>query len=134
MDGHHAHSGYSAATPLSGYSVATQTLRARRRAWPHGRTEDCGNRNASDHTSLEDGVCSSNSSLFRRVAGLYVNGVDDEVLSQLSQMGGGLVRGHPMEYLRADVRALAVFARKCSRAQQFNIIPWTTHRHVRMLL
>lgn len=62
-------------------------------------------------------MCSSDSSLFRRATDLYGSGVDDEVSSQLSRRGGGLVRGHSKENLRVEVRAVAAFARKCSRAQ-----------------
>uniref|UniRef100_A0ACD5YPI2 Uncharacterized protein n=1 Tax=Avena sativa TaxID=4498 RepID=A0ACD5YPI2_AVESA len=79
-----------------------------------GLTEDCGYGNFSE----EDGVCSSDSSLFRRARYLYGSGVDDEVTSQLSRRGGGgLVRGHSKENLRVEVRAAAAFAGKCPRAQ-----------------
>ncbi|CAM0946286.1 unnamed protein product [Alopecurus aequalis] len=78
-----------------------------------GLTEDCGYGNFSDHTAEED----SDSSLFRRARDLYGSGVDDEVTSQLSRRGGGLVRGHSKENLRVEVRAAAEFAGKCSRAQ-----------------
>jgi hypothetical protein len=87
-----------------------------------GLTEDCGYGHgnfSSDRTAEDDGACSSDSSLFRRARDLYGSGVDDEVTSQLSRRGGGLVRGHSKENLRVEVRAAATaaFAGKCSRAQ-----------------
>ena len=95
-----------------------------------GLTEDCGYGNFSDHTAEEDGVCSSDSSLFRRARDLYGSGVDDEVTSQFSRRGGGLVRGHSKENLRVEVRAAAASVGKCSRAQE----PVVYSSHVRMLL
>uniref|UniRef100_A0A453NKV2 Uncharacterized protein n=1 Tax=Aegilops tauschii subsp. strangulata TaxID=200361 RepID=A0A453NKV2_AEGTS len=73
----------------------------------------------SDHTAEEDGVCSSDSSLFRRARDLYGNGVEDEVTSQFSRRGGGLARGQSKENLRVEVRAAAAaaFAGKSSRGQ-----------------
>ncbi|KAM0896333.1 hypothetical protein ACQ4PT_023262 [Festuca glaucescens] len=82
-----------------------------------GLTDDCGGYgNFSDHTGTAEE--DSDSSLFRRARDLYGSGgVDDEVTSQLSRRGGGLVRGHSKENLRVEVRAAAAFAGKCSRAQ-----------------
>uniref|UniRef100_A0A453NL97 Uncharacterized protein n=1 Tax=Aegilops tauschii subsp. strangulata TaxID=200361 RepID=A0A453NL97_AEGTS len=84
-----------------------------------GLTEDCGYGYFSDHTAEEDGVCSSDSSLFRRARDLYGNGVEDEVTSQFSRRGGGLARGQSKENLRVEVRAAAAaaFAGKSSRGQ-----------------
>ncbi|VAI44882.1 unnamed protein product [Triticum turgidum subsp. durum] len=84
-----------------------------------GLTEDCGYGYFSDHTAEEDGVCSSDSSLFRRARDLYGNGVEDEVTSQFGRRGGGLARGQSKENLRVEVRAAAAaaFAGKSSRGQ-----------------
>ncbi|KAI4966599.1 hypothetical protein ZWY2020_037997 [Hordeum vulgare] len=69
-----------------------------------GLTKDCGYDYFSDHTAEEDGVCSSDSSLFGRARDLYGNGVEDEVTSQFSQRGGGLARGQSKEKLWVEVR------------------------------
>ncbi|KAE8812592.1 hypothetical protein D1007_10280 [Hordeum vulgare] len=60
-----------------------------------GLTEDCGYGYFSDHTAEEDGVCSSDSSLFRRARDLYGNGVEDEVTSQFRRRAAGLHGGSP---------------------------------------
>ncbi|KAM3228006.1 hypothetical protein ACQJBY_059629 [Aegilops geniculata] len=95
-----------------------------------GLTEDCGYGYFSDHTAEEDGVCSSDSSLFRRARDLYGNGVEDEVTSQFSRRGGGLARGQSKENLRVEVRAAAAaaFAGKSSRGQ--DQVDCSSHRYV----
>ncbi|KAI4968335.1 hypothetical protein ZWY2020_057990 [Hordeum vulgare] len=53
----------------------------------------------------EDGVCSNDSSLFRRARDLYGNGVEDEVTSQFSRKGGGPARGQSKENLWVEFRS-----------------------------
>ncbi|XP_044374495.1 uncharacterized protein [Triticum aestivum] len=69
------------------------------------RVEDYGYGRFSDHTTEEGGVCSSESSLFRRVRDmlhLYGNGVEDKVTSLFSRRGSGLARGQSKENLRVE--------------------------------
>ncbi|KAL5207204.1 hypothetical protein ABZP36_031639 [Zizania latifolia] len=82
-----------------------------------GVPEDCFYGNFSD-TLEEDGACSSgDSSLLRRAMDRCGGVLDDEVTSQLSRRGGGLVRGQSKENLRVEVRAASAFTGKCSSGQ-----------------
>ncbi|PAN04557.1 hypothetical protein PAHAL_1G075100 [Panicum hallii] len=80
-----------------------------------GMPEDCYGGNFSE---TADEACSSDSSLLRRAMDRCPGGWDEEVTSQLSRKGGGIVRGQSKEFLRVEVRAAgAGSAGKCAGAQ-----------------
>nr|CAB3445996.1 unnamed protein product [Digitaria exilis] len=80
-----------------------------------GMPEDLYGGNFSE---TADEACSSDSSLVRRAMERCGGGWDEEVTSQLSRKGGGIVRGQSKEFLRVEVRAAGAFAAgKCSGAQ-----------------
>ncbi|RLM79393.1 uncharacterized protein C2845_PM12G05810 [Panicum miliaceum] len=80
-----------------------------------GMPEDCYGGNFSE---TADEACSSDSSRLRRAMDRCPGGWDEEVTSQLSRKGGGIVRGQSKEFLRVEVRAAgAGAAGKCAGAQ-----------------
>nr|CAB3449233.1 unnamed protein product [Digitaria exilis] len=80
-----------------------------------GMPEDLYGGNFSE---TADEACSSDSSLVRRAMERCGGGWDEEVTSQLSRKGCGIVRGQSKEFLRVEVRAAGAFAAgKCSGAQ-----------------
>ncbi|OEL33227.1 hypothetical protein BAE44_0005757 [Dichanthelium oligosanthes] len=80
-----------------------------------GMPEDCYGGHFSE---TADEACSSDSSQLRRAMDRCAGVWDDEVTSQLSRKGGGIVRGQSKEFLRVEVRAAGAFAAgKCSGAQ-----------------
>jgi hypothetical protein len=93
-----------------------------------GMPEDCYGGNFSE---TADEACSSDSSLLRRAMDRCGGGWDEEVTSQLSRKGGGIVRGQSKEFLRVEVRAAGAFAAgKCSSGAQD---PVDSSSHVRLL-